>query len=523
MNESVDRASSGFGIPAMDGLFDKVAVVNATTGVQLTYRELDERSRRFASFLSANGLVKGDRVAILMENNVRVFECYWAALRSGLVAVPVNWHATPQDIAYMIENSGAKVIITSAFLRDTARVLAPLLSAEIIRLSMDEVMADWSNYDEVVGLHRPDTLVEDSLGNLMFYSSGTTGRAKGVVRHQAEWRFSDGPDPSRQLLIREYGFTTETVYFSPAPLYHAAPLGFALTAQFAGGTIVITEKFDAIESLEVMASYGVTYTHWVPTMFVRMLKLPSEVRGLYRFPLHRTAMHGAAPCPIEVKQKMIEWWGPILKEYYGGSEGAGLTMIDSPDWLAHPGSVGRAVVGTLRVCSEQGEELPIGTVGLVYFERDSAAFEYRGDPEKTRESRHPLHDNWATLGDMGHVDVEGYLYLTDRRSFTIISGGVNIYPQVIEDALALHPDVFDVAVIGVPNTEMGEEVKAVIQLTSGIPPSPELADSMKEFLRMRIARYMVPKSIDFVAHVPRLPTGKLAKKVIRDKYWERSQ
>lgn len=518
----MNRTTSGSGIHAVDGLLDKAAVINATTGAQLTYRQLDERSRRFAIYLRAIGLKKGDRVAVLMENDVRMFECYWAAMRSGLIAVPVNWHATPQDIAYMVDNSGAKVIVTSAFLREIAQALTPLLGAGIVRLMVDDAVVGWNSYEQAVSLHRADAPIEDCQGSLMFYSSGTTGRAKGVLKLQPELKFSDGPDPYRKMTIEQFGFSEDTVYFSPAPLYHAAPLGAALTVQFAGGTVVVTEKFDPVESLDALAKYGVTHTSWVPTMFVRMLKLPDHVRESYRFPKLRIAIHGAAPCPVEVKQKMIEWWGPILHEYYGGSEGAGLTMIDSPEWLAHPGSVGRAVVGTLRVCDEDGKELPIGTVGLVYFERDSVVFEYHGDPALTKGSRHPLHDNWATLGDIGHVDTEGYLYLTDRRSFTIISGGVNIYPQIIEDVLSLHPDVFDVAVIGVPNAEMGEEVKAVIQLAQGISPSPELAESLKEFLSGRIARYMLPKSIDFVADIPRLPTGKLAKKVIRDKYWGRT-
>ncbi len=278
------------------------------------------------------------------------------------------------------------------------------------------------------------------------------------------------------------------------------------------------DKFDALEALRMIEKYRITHSQWVPTMFVRMLKLPPEQRAAFDLSSHQAAVHAAAPCPVEVKQQMIDWWGPILVEYYGGSEGNGATALDTAQWLSHPGSVGRAILGTLHICDDDGNELPVGETGVVYFERDELPFRYHNDPEKTRNAQHPRHPNWTTLGDIGRVDADGFLYLTDRKAFMIISGGVNIYPQQVEDALALHPQVLDVAVIGVPNEEMGEEVKAFVEPAPGVQPSEALAEELIEFLRSRVARYMVPRTIEFVDELPRTPTGKLQKHVLRARY-----
>jgi fatty-acyl-CoA synthase len=319
--------------------------------------------------------------------------------------------------------------------------------------------------------------------------------------------------------MNRYGFSPDTVYLSPAPLYHAAPLGYVTQVQGHGGKVVMMQHFDAENALRFIEKYKVTHSQWVPTMFVRMLKLPEAARLQYDLSSHQCAIHAAAPCPVDVKRQMIEWWGPIVQEYYAGTEATGATIIDSYEWLKHPGSVGRAALGVLHICDEEGAELPIGEAGLIYFEREQMTFAYHNDPAKTRGAQHPQFLNWMTLGDVGYVDEEGYLYLTDRKAFMIISGGVNIYPQAIEDALILHPKVGDVAVFGVPHEEMGEEVKAVIEPAPGVDPSDELAAELLAFARERLAHYMAPRSVDFIAEMPRLPTGKLYKRILKDRYW----
>ena len=311
------------------------------------------------------------------------------------------------------------------------------------------------------------------------------------------------------------------VYLSPAPLYHTAPLGYAINIQFIGGTVVFMEKFDPADALALIERYRVTHSQWVPTMFVRMLKLPEALRLAYDLSSQRVAIHAAAPCPAAVKRQMIKWWGPILHEYYGATEGNGVTLIDSEEWLAHPGSVGRVQEGAIHICDDAGNELTNGDVGLIYFEGDAPKFEYHNDADKTRATQHPIHPNWTAVGDVGYLDAEGYLYLTDRKSFMIISGGVNIYPQAVEDQLVMHPSVGDAAVIGVPSDDMGEEVKALIQPASGVVPSQALADELLDFLKGKVARYMIPRTIDFIEEMPRLPTGKLYKQALRDSYWSR--
>jgi acyl-CoA synthetase (AMP-forming)/AMP-acid ligase II len=313
--------------------------------------------------------------------------------------------------------------------------------------------------------------------------------------------------------------TEDSVYLSPAPLYHSAPIGFTTTVQSLGGTPVVMERFDVVEALRCIEAYRVTHSQWVPTMFSRMLKHPEADRVRYDLSSHQVAIHAAAPCPPRVKHEMIDWWGPILVEYYGGTELNGLTYINSEDWLAHEGSVGKSMMGTLRICDDDGNEVATGEDGLIYFERDSVTFRYHGDEEKTRDSQHPLHETWSALGDVGHVDEDGFLYLTDRKTFMIISGGVNIYPMEIENLLITHPSVLDVAVIGVPNEDFGEEVKAIVQLVEGEVASPELEQQLIEFCHEHLARYKCPRSVDYEAELPRLPTGKLYKRLLRDRYW----
>ncbi|MFM9847597.1 MAG: acyl-CoA synthetase [Hyphomicrobiaceae bacterium] len=496
---------------------DRPALIHAATGATITYRELDERSNRLAHLLRSHGLQRGAHIALLMENNPRFMEVVWAALRAGLYVTAINRYLTPDEAAYVVNDCDAEALVTSYAMREGAAPLTGLIPNCRLRLMTDGVIDGWSSYEAATANHPATRIADESLGDTMLYSSGTTGRPKGIKRPLlpppglTEWRHRGS--------MAAYGFSPETVYLSPAPIYHAAPLAYVLGVHFFGGTVVMMESFDAVASLAHIERYRVTHSQWVPTMFVRLLRLSAEDKARHDLSTHRVAIHAAAPCPIEVKRQMIDWWGPILHEYYAGTEGNGTTRIDSKAWLERPGSVGRAAVGILHICDDDGRELPPGEAGTIYFERDEMPFAYHKDADKTRAAQHPRHPNWSALGDIGYVDADGYLYLTDRKAFMIISGGVNIYPQIIEDALILHPQVADVAVFGVPNAEMGEEVKAVVELTPGQPPSTALADELIAFARTRVAAYMVPRSIDFIDTMPRLPTGKLYKRVLKDRYW----
>jgi acyl-CoA synthetase (AMP-forming)/AMP-acid ligase II len=351
----------------------------------------------------------------------------------------------------------------------------------------------------------------------MLYSSGTTGRPKGV-RAPLSGQPIDAPSPLLALVSALFGFNADTVYLSPAPLYHAAPLRYCMTVHRAGGTVVQMQHFEAEEALRYIEKYRANASQWVPTMFVRMLKLPDDVRLKYDVSSMKSAIHAAAPCPVDVKRKMIEWWGPVIHEYYAGTEGNGFCYVGSEDWLEHPGTVGRAIFGEVHICGENGEELPVGEEGVIYF-AGATSFQYHNDPKKTAESRHPAHPDWSTLGDVGKLDKDGFLYLTDRKAFMIISGGVNIYPQEAENLLISHPKVSDVAVIGVPNEEFGEEVKAVVQPARWSDAGPDLAEELIAYCRERLSPIKCPRSVDFERELPRHPTGKLYKRLIRDRYW----
>ncbi|MBS0408311.1 MAG: acyl-CoA synthetase [Proteobacteria bacterium] len=497
---------------------DKPAMISADTGAKVTYAELDAASNRLAQFLHAQGFRRGDHIAVLMENNLRFMEPVWAAFRSGFYVTTVNRYLPPDEAAYIIGDCGAKALITSFAKRETAEALLDLIPNCPVRLMLDGTIDGYQSYEAALASASAEPLAQEWMGDSMLYSSGTTGRPKGILRPLPEVTPAEG-FATRQLVNR-YGLTADSVYLSPAPLYHAAPLAYVLSVQSFGGTVIMMERFDAEQALKLIQQYGVTHSQWVPTMFVRMLKLPEEARAGFDLSSHQVAIHAAAPCPVEVKRQMIEWWGPILFEYYAGTEGSGSTFISSEDWLEHPGSVGRAALGVLHICDDDGNELPVGEAGLVYFEREVATFEYHNDAEKTRAARHPQHPNWNALGDVGYLDADGYLYLTDRKAFMIISGGVNIYPQAIEDALITHPKVGDVAVFGVPDAEMGEAVKAVIEPAPGHDPTDDLAAELLAFARENLAHYMAPRSIDFIAEMPRLPTGKLYKRLLKDAYWK---
>lgn len=495
---------------------DRPAVVLAGTGEQLTFAELERDSVRLARLLHTHGLRRGDVVALVSDNRPAAFVVYWAARRSGLYLTAVNWHLTTDEAAYVLTDCGAKAVVVSAGV-DTAATAD--LPADVLRLCFGGEHEGFTPLVEALESFSDAPLEHQPKGADMLYSSGTTGRPKGIKPPLPEVAVDDPGDVIAVLFGGTYGFGPDTVYLSPAPVYHAAPLRFSAAVTALGGTVVMMERFDAEAALAAIGTYAVTHTQMVPTMFVRLLKLPERVRADAEVSSLRCVIHAAAPCPVEVKRAMIDWLGPIVAEYYAATEGSGVTMIDSTDWLAHPGSVGRSMLGPVHICADDGTELPVGTDGTVYFQNDlGAGFVYHGDEAKTRAARHPGHDTWTTMGDIGHLDVEGYLYLTDRKAFMIISGGVNIYPQETEDALALHPKVFDVAVIGVPDPEMGEAVKAVVVPAAGAEPGPALESELLDFLRGRLSHYKCPRSVDFVAELPRTPTGKLVKRRLRDAY-----
>lgn len=497
---------------------DAPAHIMGRSGEVVTWGELDERSNRLTQLIWDVGLRRGDHVALFMENNPRYFEVYWAAIRSGLYLTTVNRYLSAAEAAFIIDDCGAQVLVTSAALGDTAEALLAQIPGCATRLMVDGTRQGYDAYEEAIAGFPNRPLDKPWRGETMLYSSGTTGKPKGIVRPLADATVDDEHVLPR-LFGGLFGMNGDSIYLSPAPLYHSAPLGFTASLQSMGGTVVVMEQFDVLESLRCIEAYRITHSQWVPTMFTRMLKAPEADRARYDLSSHQVAIHAAAPCPPRVKRDMIDWWGPILLEYYGGTELNGLTFINSEDWLAHEGSVGKPVMGSLRICDDEGNEVAAGEDGLIYFEREQVSFRYHNDEEQTRSSQHPAHENWSTLNDVGHVDEEGYLYLTDRKSFMIISGGVNIYPVEIENLLMGYPQVIDVAVIGVPNEEFGEEVKAVVQLVEGELGSPALEQQLLEFCREHLAHYKCPRSVDFEDELPRLPTGKLYKRRLRDRYW----
>jgi fatty-acyl-CoA synthase len=499
---------------------DRAAVVMGSSGRRITFAELDDRSRRLAGVLDDLGLQRGDHLAVVMENHPSYYEVVWAGLRSGLYVTAVNSHLTAEEAAYIVDDCAATTVVTTEALADLADCMVGLTPKVRHRLLIDGVADDHLDYEALVGARSPRPLDADQRGMVMLYSSGTTGRPKGIKfplpppdSPLGEWEIAEH---SRQ----RYGFEESMVFLSPAPLYHAAPLRVSLAVQCVGGTSVVMERFDPAQALTLIGRERVTHSQWVPTMFVRLLKLPESERTGHDLSSHRLATHAAAPCPVEVKEQMIAWWGPIIEEYYAGTENIGSTAITSAEWLEHKGSVGRPSYGAvIHICDDEGQELPAGGIGTVYFEDTTATFVYHGDQEKTASIAHPEHPTWRTLGDVGRVDDDGYLYLTDRRAFMIVSGGVNIYPQEIEDVLVTHPKVLDVAVFGIPNDDMGEEVKAVVQPVDDADPGSALAEELDAWCAERLAGYKRPRTYDFVEQLPRLDNGKLYKKSLRDPYW----
>ena len=494
---------------------DHPAVVMAGSGLTLSFVEMNALANRFAHLLRRHGLGPGDTLALFLENRLEYLPLAWGSQRAGTVLVPISTHLTAEEAAYILADSGARLLVSStrfSSLVESVRAAMPDLAVQVF----DEGGAD----DAAAALDKqPATPIADQrAGYEMLYSSGTTGRPKGIKPAAPPDPDPLAPGPLVMLVAHGFGFPTDgsCVYLSPGPLYHAAPLRWAMTVHRLGGTVVVMEKFDAEGALAAIQRHHVTASQWVPTHFVRLLKLPEEVRRRYDLSSHTRAVHAAAPCPVEVKHAMIDWWGPIILEYYAGSEGNGMTLIDSAAWLDHPGSVGRAIYGAVHICDpDTGAELPAGETGLVYWDAPQP-FAYHDDPAKTAEVTNA--QGWTTLGDIGRLDAEGFLYLTDRRSHMIISGGVNIYPQEIENHLVTHPAVADAAVIGVPDAEMGERVVAVVQAIAPEQAGQALADELTLFLGARVARFKLPRQIDFRAGLPREANGKLYKRCLRDEY-----
>ncbi len=495
----------------------KAAYIMANSGETVTFGQLEERSNQIAHAFRAAGLKPGDTIALFAENSARYFEICWAAQRSGLYYVCISSRLTAPEVEYILDNSGSSLLIASLGKADVAGKVK----------QATQLAHYWSIDGEIDGFSRLETLqktypatpiADEMAGTDMLYSSGTTGRPKGIRPPLEPGTPIDEDNVLLQITRALAAGGPDSIYLSPAPLYHAAPLRWCMTFTRLGSTLVVMEKFDPESFLNSVQEYKVTHTQMVPTMFVKLLKLPEAVRTSYDTSSLKFVVHAAAPCPIPVKEQMIEWWGPIIDEYYAGSEGNGMTWVKSPDWLEHKGSVGRAVYGEIHICEENGDEVPVGEEGQIYF-GGTAPPNYHNDPEKNASALNPKHPDWSSLGDVGKLDEDGFLYLTDRKAFMIISGGVNIYPQEAENVLITHPKVADVAVIGVPDEEFGEAVKAIVQPMRGIAPSDDLAEELLEFCRGELSKIKCPKSVDFDLELPRHPTGKLYKRLIRDRYW----
>jgi long-chain acyl-CoA synthetase len=497
---------------------DQAAIIMGSTGETVTFAEFEAQANRAAHLLRAAGLKRGDHIAVFMENTIRMLEIEAGAERTGLYFTLINTYLGPDEVAYIVTNSRSRLLISSQARRPVAQAAAAKCPAleRMLMTGGGDVPPGWESYEAAIAPGAAEPVADESLGAAMLYSSGTTGQPKGIQRDLPLTAPSE-PLPVMDFVRFMFGFRPGMTYLNPAPLYHSAPAASVSASLRLGSTTVVMEHFDAEQWLALVERYRVTHCQMVPVMFSRLLRLPAEVRERYDTSSLECIVHAAAPCPVHVKQGMIDWLGPIITEYYGATEGHGFTFCDSAQWLAHPGTVGQPILGELMILDEAGELCPTGVDGTIWF-RGATAFQYFEDPVKTAESR--TADGLASsVGDVGHVDEEGYLYLTDRKTYMIISGGVNIYPQETENLLAGHPAVLDVAVIGVPNEDLGEEVKAVVQLADPASASPELAQELIGYCRHRLAHFKCPRTVDFVDELPRHPTGKLYKRLLRDTYW----
>ena len=499
---------------------DKAAITMAGSGFTQTFAELDAAANRFSRLLRSAGLNPGDHIAICMENHNRYLEVIWGCHYAGLIYTAASSRLQSAELEYIINDCGARAYITSKYKADQAAEVATATPNVELRLMLDGTIDGYEGYEAAVDAQSPEPLDEERIAGLdMLYSSGTTGMPKGISRqfpNEPLDTWNNGVTGVCQLL---FGVDDTTRYLSPAPFYHAAPLRFCMSMHAIGASIVAMENFDAERYLQLVEEHQITHSQVVPTMFVRMLKLPDDVRSRYDVSSLEYVIHAAAPCPIPTKKSMMDWFGPVIHEYYAGSEGNGFVYASPEAWLAHEGTVGSPLNCTLHICGEDGEELPQGESGTVFFD-GGAEFEYHNDPEKTKSSRHPK--GWSTLGDVGYLDADGFLYLTDRKAYMIISGGVNIYPQEAENILVTHDKVIDVAVFGVPNDDFGEEVKAVVQpreMPNDDEAAEALAGELIQFCKRHIADVKCPRSIDFRDELPRHPTGKLYKRILKDEYW----
>ncbi len=496
---------------------DKAAVIVAETGAVTTYGELDAASNRVAQFFRSKGLAAGERVAFFLTNVPEYFALAWGAQRCGLRFVCISSKLTAPEVDYILSDSGAKLLIAGAPLADTAVAL----TTPVERLILGGDIPGFAPLEPLLAAQPATPVADETAGAGMLYSSGTTGRPKGILSAMPADPAIDHATPLAMLAHGFFGLGPDSVYLSTAPLYHAAPLGWTMTVHKLGGTVVLMSKFDAEASLRFIEQYKCNAGQFVPTHFVRMLKLPEEVRARYDVSSLKCAIHAAAPCPVPVKRAMIEWWGPVIDEYYAGTEANGFTAIKAAQWLERPGSVGVAIgEAKLHICDEDDVSVGPGVEGTVYFE-GPRPFEYHNDAERTAASRN--RHGWSTLGDVGRVDESGFLYLTDRKSFMIISGGVNIYPQEIENHLVGHPKVADVAVIGAPHDDLGEQVVAVVQPADMAEAGDALAAELVAYCRASLSGPKIPRRVDFMAELPRHDTGKLYKRLIRDAYWAEAQ
>ena len=480
-------------------------------GVGTSYGQLEETANRIAHLFRACGLQRGDHVAASVSNDPVVFALTWAAYRTGLYFTPISSVGSSRDVAYLVENSDAKLVLIDAGLPGLAEQLPPLVASSPHWFSVGERVPGFTDLTEALADRPTHPVADESPGALMMYTSGTTGLPKGVWRPLPT--DPEAPPPFAGDLLALFDITAGSHYLSTAPLYHAAPLRFSLAFTAAGGTVHVMTKFDAAAALDEIETAGITHSQWVPTMFQRLLALPEERRARHSAPAHRVALHGAAPCPAPVKRAMIDWWGPILEEYYAGSESVGLCKLSSAEWLRKPGSVGRCVKGNLHILGDDWSELPPGPSGRIYFSGISR-FEYYKAAEKTLERLSP--QGYQTFGDIGHVDEDGFLFLTDRQDDMIISGGVNIYPQELEAALMEDDAVADCAVVGLPDPEYGERAVAFVVRRDGSLPDAEIVTQLQSHCTERLGRVKRPKEIRIVTEIPRTPTGKLQRRSLRD-------
>ncbi|NNF53553.1 MAG: AMP-binding protein [Acidimicrobiales bacterium] len=492
------------------------AIIMAATGETTTYAKLDALANQIANLLRRCGVTPGDHVAFCLENHPLFLPIAWGCRYAGAVFTALSSRLTTEEMVYIVNNCTAKVFITSAYKSDQAVELLERTPNVSHRFILDSATRGHESMKDAVAAESPEPQSNRVAGEDMLYSSGTTGRPKGVKKPVAPEPLETASHPVSSLQRALFGQTAESVYLSPAPLYHAAPMRFCMGSHVIGSTVVVMERFDPEQFLEVASRYRATHTQMVPTMFVRLLKLPESTRAAADLSSLGSVVHAAAPCPVGVKERMIEWLGPVVHEYYAGTEGNGFVYCDSDMWMTHKGTVGQPINCEVHICDERGLELAVGEEGGVYF-AGGGSFEYHGDPDKTAGSHLP--NGWSTLGDIGKLDADGFLYLTDRKAHMIITGGVNVYPQEAENVLTMHPAVADVAVIGVPNDDFGEEVKAVVQLTDGVIADDDLEGELIAFCRAQLADVKCPRSVDFRAELPRHPTGKLYKRLLKDEYW----